>query len=85
MIKRDEIKGPSCLTNAADDEPIFVLRANDEIAPALVLKWAYNYRALKGGDANMTDRQRAKCLEAISLAHAMEEWKLRHSAYGGPK
>ena len=29
-----------CLANAADDEPIFVLRGTDPFAPDLVRRWA---------------------------------------------
>ena len=36
MIKRLELIGPSCLTSAADDEPIFVLKSTDELAPSIV-------------------------------------------------
>jgi len=40
MLKRDELANPeSCINKAADDEPVFVLRANDENAPAIVLEW----------------------------------------------
>ena len=41
MRKRDELANPnSCFNKAADDEPIFVLRANDRLAPAAVFEWA---------------------------------------------
>ncbi len=76
MIKRDEIAGPSCLTSAADDEPIFTLRANDELAPEIVRAWAYEYFDSKKDDRfNVTDAQRAKFREALALANQMEAWK----------
>jgi hypothetical protein len=38
--KKDEIANPdSCLNRAADDEPIFVLRASDKFAAPLVTMW----------------------------------------------
>jgi hypothetical protein len=78
MLNRDEIKGPSCLTNAADDEPVFVLRANDEIAPEVVLYWAglYTQRKMleRGGD-QLTAKQLAKREEAVRLADQMTAWK----------
>jgi len=60
MIKSKEIEGPSCLTAAADDEPLFVLRANDEVAAYIVNQWAYAYYLAKGGAAHMTTAQLAK-------------------------
>jgi hypothetical protein len=76
MIKRDEISSPdSCLNKAADDEPIFVLRANDELSANLVRRWALEYAAQKNrqtGDIN--PKQMAKINEAYALAHAMDEW-----------
>lgn len=78
MIKRDELRGPSCLTNAADDEPLFVLRANDEIAAGLVYVWAAKYCASKGGRSKMTVKQLQKLDEAYALYDAMIEWKKAH-------
>jgi len=41
MIKRDELADPtSCINKAADDEPVFVLRASDALAPIVVRLWA---------------------------------------------
>ena len=40
MIKRDELSDPtSCLNRAAEDEPVFVLRATDMCAPDTILFW----------------------------------------------
>lgn len=40
MIKRDELeREDSCLNRAADDEPLFVLRARDLLAVDLVRVW----------------------------------------------
>lgn len=75
MIKSKELTGPSCLTNAEDDEPLFVLRANDELAPQLVREWASRYRASKGGQMMMNERQASKYNEALHLALNMEDWK----------
>jgi len=44
VIKRNELANPnSCLNKAADDEPLFVFRANDPLAPQLVREWADQY------------------------------------------
>ncbi len=34
-------QGDSCYEKAAPDEPIFVLRAQDFLAPEIVREWAY--------------------------------------------
>lgn len=67
MLKCDEVAGPSCLTKAADDEPVFVLRGQDKLAPALVRAWAV-LAALHGcGDD--------KVIEARYAAQKMEDWQ----------
>ena len=78
MLKRDELTGPSCLTNAADDEPIFVLKSTDEIAPEIVRRWASRYRESKGGWNAMTEKQQAKYEEAFKLADQMDAWRDAH-------
>lgn len=79
MIKTAELTGPSCLTRAADDEPLFVLRANDPLAPKVVREWAYRYEEEKADAGGMlTEKQLAKTEEARDLADAMEVWKRAH-------
>jgi len=73
MIKHLEIAGPSCLTRADSNEPLFVLRANDELAPLIVRRWANLYISSKGVFA--TKEQIAKFSEAMALAEQMESWK----------
>ena len=72
-----------CYAAADDNEPIFVLRANDPLAPDLVRTWAEDYRNAKG--ESITEKQMAKYREAHECAAAMEAWKedqvnRRHSA-----
>ncbi len=75
MIKIQELHGPSCLTAAADDEPLFVLRANDELAPQLVREWAESYYDMKKDFSfHLTPQQHAKYTAALKLAIAMENW-----------
>jgi len=70
MLKRDEIANAnSCLNKAAEDEPLFVLRAQDESAPEVVRDWAAQAEA-KGAPAE-------KVREALELADAMEAWPHR--------
>lgn len=56
----------TCLFKAADDEPIFVLRAADLTAPTIVRAWAREAR-LAGAPQN-------KVQEAMHWAEVMEEW-----------
>jgi hypothetical protein len=59
-------KGEGCLGKAADDEPVFVLRAQDVHAAMLVRKWAKKTEA-SGGNPE-------KVKEARELAKAMDKW-----------
>lgn len=77
MIKSKEIEGPSCLTQAADDEPLFVLRANDELAAIIVHEWVQRYRAQKG--AAITQAQEDKAEGAMRIADAMRAWYIAHN------
>lgn len=56
----------SCLQKAADDEPIFVLRAKDKHAPHVVRLWA--------SLAKETGCPPTKTKEAHELADRMEAW-----------
>ena len=70
MRKRDELNDPnSCLNRAADDEPIFVLRAKDRLAPAAVYEWA---RAAERGASHEPER----IAEARMLAQVMMNWRI---------
>lgn len=65
MIKRDELTHGS-IAKADNDEPVFVLRAQDRLAPHIVRLWANT--ALSHGVH--TD----KVVEAFDLADQMEAW-----------
>lgn len=83
MIKSRELIGPSCLTNAADDEPIFVLKSTDELAPAIVRLWAGRYRNQKFDQpGGITPKQADKYGEAMELADQMDEWRKSHCSPG---
>jgi hypothetical protein len=76
MLKRDELANPeSCLNKADTLEPLFVLRANDENAPASVAAWARDYIIAKGGWGKMTAEQQAKYTEAMDNAGDMQAQK----------
>jgi hypothetical protein len=74
MNKREVIEGPSCLTRAANDEPVFVLRANDDLAVEVVTYWCHRYRECHGMD-HMPDKFRMKHDSAFKVAEAMKQWR----------
>jgi len=76
MLKRDELTNPnSCINKAEDDEPVFVLRANDELAAETVEVWATMYGVVKANNnGGMTEAQVAKQCEARELAEKMRKW-----------
>ncbi len=79
MIKSQELSNPnSCLNRAAPDEPIFVLKSTDELAPHIVRVWASDYFQSKHRNGGVTEKQMAKYDEAIALAKRMEEWRKLH-------
>lgn len=63
-------QGDTCYDRAAPDEPIFVLRAQDIIAPEIVREWAF--RAKKAGVP------KEKVDEARRLADQMEDWQIEN-------
>lgn len=62
-------RGEGCLGKAADDEPVFVLRAQDMLAADLVDTWATQ--------AHVAGCKWDKVREARELAQAMREWPRR--------
>ena len=60
-------EGDSCYQKAAEDEPIFVLRAQDLLAPACVRTWAQLARS--------HGTPEAKVREAFDLADRMVAWQ----------
>lgn len=71
--KREELlkltQGKGCLGKAHDDEPIFILRAQDALAADLVELWAIRARA--------ADCPVDKVREANDLAEEMRRWHTR--------
>ncbi len=61
-----------CLANAADDEPLFVLRAQDNMAPDTVRLWARTART-RGVNAE-------KVNAAMKQADKMEAWAKEHGS-----
>lgn len=69
MATKAESLKSGCLAKAADDEPVFILRAQDRLAPALVRAWASLARE-HGCDV-------VKCQMAVEVAEDMEDWHTR--------
>jgi hypothetical protein len=68
-------KGLGCLGKAADDEPVFILRAKDEFAPVTVMDWAERVEA--SSDRPNTNTVE-KIREARALAYKMRVWQEEH-------
>lgn len=62
-------RGEGCLGKAADDEPVFVLRAQDVLAAGRVDDWA-DHAELQGSPPE-------KVAEARQLAEKMRAWPSR--------
>jgi len=62
----------ACLAKVAEDEPIFVLRAQDWSAPIFIEQWA-NHHALRLGDDH------PKIVNARITARLMRAWPTRKS------
>ena len=66
MLKKDELLHPkSCLNKAGADEPLFVLRAKDVLAPMAIRHWATMATGV---------HEPEKLAEAEALAKRMEDW-----------
>jgi len=66
-----------CLQNAGDEEPIFVLRAQDELAPGLVRDWAERFRNNHEANGSFNVHIESKYWEARGTAEEMEKWRSR--------
>ncbi len=62
-------RGEGPLGKAADDEPVFLLRAQDALAAGIVDMWAT--MALQAGVG------KEKVREAVAIAKAMRQWPNR--------
>ena len=62
--------GQGCLGRAAEDEPVFVLRAHDRAAPGAIRDWAARARRMGGSEL--------KAAGAMDVALEMEAWQKAH-------
>ena len=70
-----------CYGAAEPDEPLFILRANDPLAPGIVRQWANRYheqrrveRRILGAASQDTAKVRRKIEEAQRCARTMTAW-----------
>ena len=84
MRKKEELQTRgSCINKAADDEPVFVLRAQDRFAALTVRFWATMLCAARIGRTYSMDPERThKETEAFQIADQMDSWRKTH---GGGK
>ena len=69
MTKAENMKDPqSCLNKAAQDEPVFILRAKDPLAATVVACWA----ALAMSEGI---HEQSKIDGALDVAKAMRDWR----------
>ncbi|HET6207810.1 MAG TPA: hypothetical protein VFD98_13435 [Terracidiphilus sp.] len=61
----------TCIQKAADDEPLFVLRAQDQSSPSVVMFWIA---------CNFPNAPEDKLREAFDLALSMRKWPNRKAA-----
>jgi hypothetical protein len=74
-IKAEELalmaEGKGCLGKAADDEPLFILRAKDPAAAFIVRVWCQ-----LAWQAELHEPRKIE--EANGLANRMEAWRMRN-------
>ncbi len=68
--------GLGCLGKARDDEPVFILRAQDRFAPQLVEEWARLVDDnVRFAVSEAADNSKRKASRARALAHQMRAWQ----------
>ena len=75
-IKKQELID-GCFAKAGDDEPLFVLRATDKLAPALVREWARQFATHCQVGFRLKEEWHSKYKAALDVADAMEAWPQR--------
>lgn len=69
--KNDALTKPGCLSKAADDEPVFILRGQDATMSKMLRHWAHLVTEANGGPNEKT-------VEAIVFADEVEQWQRSH-------
>lgn len=75
----EAIQGRGCLGKARHDEPVFVLRGQDALAPARIRSWVGEAKVRLAAKSTLTLEQRGavrlKLDQALDVAEAMEAWQ----------
>jgi hypothetical protein len=73
-LREATLRGEGPLAKAHDDEPVFLLRAQDNLAADLVEKWATfaSVAVPSAGGRSLQD----KVSEAIQIADLMRRWPI---------
>lgn len=74
MATKKQERFGGCWDKAAEDEPLFVLRGQDMLAPALVREWARQFAVHAAAQDIDAAGWLPKFLEAMQVAHQMEQW-----------
>lgn len=84
MTKTTVLTDPnSCINRAEDDEPVFVLRANDPLMPKVVQFWANEYQQMKLAlNGVLSDEQYQKFQEALQIADDARNWYIKNREDG---
>ena len=83
MIKQQELTNPNSYINrAAQDEPVFVLCANDPLAAVAVREWARNYIVIQRQTHGTLlcepgTKYKNKFDEAMGIADQMDTWRFQ--------
>lgn len=64
------LRGEGCLGKAADDEPVFVLRAKDLVAPSAIEYWSERVRTEATRNESIQ-----KGYQALEVANAFRLWQ----------
>jgi hypothetical protein len=75
-VLAEAMRGLGCLGRASDDEPVFVLRAQDTFFVALVRLWI----ELVENAAPRPSTVAAKVMDAVEIANAGVDWQHRWGA-----
>ena len=69
----------SCLKKATDDEPIFVLRAQDQLSADCVRDWAQKFMFINTDENGvwLSEKAEKKYNAALSTAYDMERWPVK--------
>ena len=74
-LREATLRGEGPLAKAADDEPVFLLRAQDNLAAALVEKWAI-LASVAVPSAAEDNKMHKKVSEARQIADMMSHWHI---------